>query len=225
MISGQVQAVELRSLPRGPHSLAREQVMASQRGRLLDAIASSVAAKGYAAATVGDVVKAAGVSRKTFYEHFTDKEECFMVAWETGVQILFDAIHESQVEADTTLERMRFGVRTYLRTLASEPDFARAFLIEVIAAGPRAETRRAEVHERFAELFADQHAIARSARPDLPVVPRAVCRATVGAVNELASEYVRDGRTADLPELEDTILHLELVIFAGHDVASAVTGR
>jgi hypothetical protein len=57
------------------------------------------------------------------------------------------------------------------------------------------------------------------------VVPLAVCRAAVGAVNELTSDYVRRGRTADLPELEDTILHLELVLFVGHEVAAAVTGR
>jgi AcrR family transcriptional regulator len=191
---------------------------------MLDAIASSVATKGYAATTVGDVVGGAGVSRKTFYEHFADKEECFLAAWDTGVQIIFDAIDKAQSEAQTTLERMRSGLRAYLQTLASEPDFARAFLIEVVAAGPSAETRRAEVHERFAELFATQHAIARRERPDLPVVSRAVCRAAVGAVNELTSDYVRNGRTAELPELEETILHLELVLFAGHDVAAAITG-
>ena len=48
----------------------------------------------------------------------------------------------------------------------AEPDFARAFLIEVVAAGPRAETCRAQVHERFADLFATQHAMARRERPD-----------------------------------------------------------
>ena len=96
MISGHAQAVDPRPLPRGPHALARVQVVASQRGRMIDSIASVVAGKGYTATTVGDVVKGAGVSRKTFYEHFADKEECFMAAWETGVQVLFDAIHASQ---------------------------------------------------------------------------------------------------------------------------------
>ena len=225
MISGQAQAVEPRPLPRGPHSLAREQVLASQRGRMIDGIASAVAEKGYAATTVGDVVKAAGVSRKTFYEHFTDKEECFMAAWETGVQLLFDAIYASQRDAANPLERMRLGLRAYLQTLASEPDFARAFLIEVVAAGPEAEARRGQVHDRFCELFVTQHADARLERPDLPIVPRQVCRAAVGAVNELVSDYVRDGRTAELPELEDTILYLELVLFAGHEAAAAATRR
>lgn len=190
---------------------------------MLDAVASAVAAKGYAATTVGDVVKGAGVSRKTFYEHFAGKEECFLEAWDTGVRIIFDAIARSQRGATGPVERMRLGLRAYLRTLASEPDFARSFLIEVVAAGRRAEARRAQVHERFAELLATQHELARREQPDLPDVPHAIARAAVGAVNELVSDHVRRGHTAELPDLEDTILHLELVLFAGHEAAAAAT--
>ena len=223
MTSGQAHAVEPRALPRGPHSLDREQVLESQRGRMLEAIATAVAAKGYAATTVGDVVKGAGVSRKTFYEHFADKEHCFLDAWEIGVQIIFDAIRDSQREARGPVERMRFGLRAYLRTLAANPAFARSFLIEVVAAGPQAEARRAQVHESFAELFATQHELARREQPELPAVPHTICRAAVGAVNELVSDHVRGGRTAELPDLEEPILHLELVLFAGHGVADAAT--
>ena len=190
---------------------------------MLDAIAEAVAGKGYAATTVGDVVSGAGVSRKTFYEHFADKEECFLAAWDAGVEILFDAIMASRDGASDPVGRMRAGLRAYLQTLASEPAFARSFLIEVVAAGPSAEARRADVHERFAALLATQHDEGRHQMPDLPEVPSAIPRAAVGAINELVSDYVRDGRTAELPELEDTILHLELVLFAGHDVAAAAT--
>jgi hypothetical protein len=118
--------------------------------------------------------------------------------------------------AGDLVERMRSGLRAYLDALAAEPAFARAFLIEVVAAGPRAEARRAEVHARFAELFSSLHAT----RPPVHVAA-AVPRATVGAINELVSDYVRSGRTAELPELEDTILYLELVLFAGHDAAAS----
>ena len=212
-------------LPRGPHRLAREQVLASQRGRMLDAIAQAVAAKGYAATTVADVVGGAGVSRKTFYEHFADKEECFLAAWDTGVDILFQAIAASQQNVAEPIDRMRRGVRAYLQTLADEPAFARTFLIEVVAAGPRAEARRAEVHSRFADLLRASHALAREQLDETADVPEPLFRAAVGAINELVSDYVRDGRTADLPELEDTILHLELVLFAGHEVAAGATRR
>ena len=219
MTTGETTTVEPRPLPRGPHRLTRETVIESQRGRMIDAIAEAVADKGYAATTVGDVVSGAGVSRKTFYEHFTDKEDCFLAAWDTGVEVLFDAIRSSRDRESDPVERMRMGLRAYLETLAAEPAFARSFFIEVVAAGPRAEARRAEVHARFAELFASIHEQSRRDMP--PAIPRAA----VGAVNELVSDYVRSGRTERLPELEDTLLYLELVLFAGHDVAARATGR
>jgi AcrR family transcriptional regulator len=214
-----------RPLPRGPHRLTRETVIESQRGRMIDAIAEAVADKGYAATTVGDVVSGAGVSRKTFYEHFADKEECFLAAWDTGVEVLFDSIQASRDRESDPIARMRAGLRAYLRTLADEPAFARSFFIEVVAAGPRAEARRASGHARVAANFARIHDEARRAMPGLPEVPPALPRAAVGAINELVSDYVRAGRTADLPELEDEILYLELVLFAGHDVAARATRR
>src|SRR5215208_4096584 len=225
MTTGETTTVEARPLPRGPHRLTRETVIESQRGRMIKAIAEAVAEKGYAATTVGDVVTGAGVSRKTFYEHFTDKEDCFLAAWDTGVQVLFDAILSSRDRETDPIERMRAGLRAYLQTLAAEPAFARSFFIEVVAAEPRAEARRAEVHARCADLFATLHEQARRELPDLPDVPAAIPRAAVGAINELVSDYVRAGRTADLPELEDTILYLELVLFAGHGVAERATRR
>jgi AcrR family transcriptional regulator len=224
MATGETHTIE-RPLPRGPHRLTREAVLESQRGRMLDAIANAVADKGYAATTVGDVVSGAGVSRKTFYEHFSDKEECFLAAWDTGVQILFDAILAARDRVNTPIERMRAGLRAYLETLAAEPAFARSFFIEVVAAGPHAEARRAEVHSRFADLLTTLHEQARREMPQLPELPPAIPRAAVGAINELVSDYVRAGRTEQLPELEDTILHLQLVLFAGHDVAVRATRR
>jgi AcrR family transcriptional regulator len=225
MTGGDAQTVEGRPLPRGPHRLAREQVVASQRGRMLDAIAQSVAAKGYTATTVGDVVSRAGVSRKTFYEHFTDKEECFLAAYDTGVEVLYGAIDAAGAGIADPIERMRAGVRAHLATLAAEPHFARSFLIEIVAAGPRAEARRAAVHERFAERLAAVHAAARRDLPSLPEVHEALFRASVGAFNELVTEYVREERTAQLGELEDTLLYLELVLFAGHELAARATAR
>src|SRR3954471_22618228 len=130
-----------RPLPRGPHNLARDDVLASQRVRMLEAMAETVAAKGFTATTVGDVVSGAGVSRKTFYEHFRDKEECFLAAFDVGVEALLAAIGAAGPERGGGLERMRARVRAYLGTRASHPNFARAFLIEVFAAGPHALER------------------------------------------------------------------------------------
>jgi AcrR family transcriptional regulator len=196
-------------------------VLASQRGRMLGAMAETVAAKGYAVTTVADVVAGAGVSRKTFYEHFRDKEECFLAAFDSGVDHLLGRIVAAHAtDEESWVELMRVRVRAYLETLASEPAFARTFLIEVFAAGPRALERRAEVLRRFAHLFRDLHVEARRQFPQLPPVPEPIYVAAVGAVNELVSDHAREGRTADLPELEDTIVYLQVALFAGRDLAA-----
>jgi AcrR family transcriptional regulator len=199
-------------------------VLASQRGRMLGAMADAVAANTYGATTVADVVAGAGVSRKTFYEHFRDKEECFLAAFDTGVDLLLDAIAAAEAPPDdpSWLGLMRARVRAYLETLASRPAFARTFLIEVFAAGPLALQRRADVLRRFADLFKELHDDARRQFPELPPVPEPIYVAAVGAINELVSDFAREGRTADLPELEDTLLYLQVALFAGRDTAAGL---
>src|SRR4051812_36475372 len=120
-----------RSLPRGPHRLRRGGVQASPRGRPIEAIAEGGAAQGYCAATVADVIEQAGVSRKTFYEQFRDKEACFLAAYDAGVEVLLATMRAADSGAEDPLERIRARARAYLGTLASEPAFARTFVIEV----------------------------------------------------------------------------------------------
>jgi AcrR family transcriptional regulator len=202
-------------LPRGPHRLAREVVTASQRGRLLNAMAEVVAEKGYGATTVADVIARAGVSRRTFYEQFSDREECFLAAYETGVEVLLDTVREAGGGEDDPAGRMRARIRAYLETLAAEPAFARTFLIEVAAAGPRALARRAEVHERFAQLSAELLAEARAQAPALDDVPFELHLAAVGATNELVSRLVTAGRTAELPALEEVVFRVHASLLVG----------
>src|SRR5689334_3687676 len=176
-----------RPLPRGPHNLARDDVLASQRQRMLEAMAETVAGKGYAATTVGDVVSGAGVSRKTFYEHFRDKEDCFLAAFDSGVDALLGAIAAAEPEEATRMSLVRARVRAYLVTLAAQPAFARTFLLEVFAAGPRALERRERVLARFEEFLRGLHVEARREFPDLPEVHDVVWVAAVGALNEVVS--------------------------------------
>ena len=148
-------------------------------------MAEAVAQQGYGAASVADVIERAGVSRKTFYEHFRDKEECFLAAYDTGVEMLIATMREA---GDT----LRARIRAFLATLAAEPAFARTFIIEVGAAGPRALQRRREVHAAFAALTGG--------------TPEAL--ACVGATNELIAHEIADGRTAELPALEDLVVSI-----------------
>jgi AcrR family transcriptional regulator len=204
-----------RVLPRGRHTVRREVVLASQRGRLLEAIVHAVAEKGYPATTVADVVSRAGVSRKTFYEHFEDKLDCFLAAFDAGVDALLARLQAAWEEPGDLRTRMRRGIEAYLEWLASEPELARTFLLEAFAAGPRALGRRAAVHARFAALLRAAHAEARTEVPELAELPDEVFAATVGAVDELVTERVRQGRGDSLPQLADVILRIQLALLGG----------
>jgi len=208
-------------LPRGPHHLAREVVLASQRGRLLAAMAEAVAAKGYAASTVADVIARAGVSRKTFYEHFADKEECFLAAYDAGVDLLLGTLGEAGGDAQDPVAEVRLRTRAYLEALASEPAFARTFLIEVTGAGPRALERRDRVHERFAQMLRDQVAVARERFPEIPEQPPEVHLAAVGATDLLVSRLIGQGREGELAGLEDVIVRIQLALLTAPAPAPA----
>ena len=185
-------------------------------------MAEAVASRGYASATVADVVERAGVSRKTFYEHFSDKEECFLAAYDAGVEVVLAAIRDARGADETWPGRLRARVRAYLETLAAEPAFTRTFMIEVFAAGEAALERRARVLDRFAGLLRELHEQARRDVPELPEVPDLVFAASVGAVNELVTACVAEGRTADVTALEDTVVYLDVALFAGHEAAAAL---
>ncbi|HEY3189583.1 MAG TPA: TetR/AcrR family transcriptional regulator [Solirubrobacteraceae bacterium] len=199
-----------RVLPRGPHGLARDVVEASQRGRLLDAMAEAVAERGYGAVSVADVIARAGVSRKTFYEHFRDKLDCFLVAYQVGVEVLLETVRTAGTGAGDPLAVTRARIRAYLQTLASEPAFARTFLIEVNAAGPEALERRRAVHRQFADSARE---LVESV-PGAPRLPDELYLASVGAVNEVVSAWVAEGRTEQLPELDDVLFHIQVSLLS-----------
>jgi AcrR family transcriptional regulator len=209
-----------RRLPRGSHGLDRDVVEASQRARLLEAVGRAVAARGYAGATIDDVVRGAGVSKKTFYEHFADKEGCFLAAYEAAGEELFQRVLEAHGTSDDWMERTRAGIAAYLRWLAAEPALARVFLIEVAAAGPRAAQARERLRDRYAVLMRERQEEARADIPSLPVLPDEVFHAAVAAVDELVVRHIRESSAESLPELEPILLYLQVALLAGPQVAA-----
>jgi AcrR family transcriptional regulator len=142
-------------LPRGRHGLTREEVTRAQRERILRALAESMAEKGYVATSVADVLRVAGVSRETFYQQFSSKQDCFMSAYEAAVETLLAGISAAAGDdraPDDRMARLRRAFGAYLEGLAAEPALARLFLLEVYAAGPDALERRAKAQARFVEL-------------------------------------------------------------------------
>lgn len=212
---------ERQVLPRGRHAASREVVERSQRDRLLEATAAAVAERGYASTSVADVLVRAGVSRKTFYEHFANKEACFLAAFELGVDRVMAAIDAEIAAAEHPFEAAVRGTGAYLDWLGGNPAWARTFLIEVLAAGPAALERRSAVHERFAEQYRRIIDAAREVLPELPEHPPARYRACVGATNELVSEHVRRHGVAGLREaVAGPMVDVQLGLLVGDELAA-----
>jgi AcrR family transcriptional regulator len=199
-----------RSLPMPP---GPEAVAADQRARMLDAMTRVVVRKGFAHTTVADVVELAGVSRRTFYEQFADKEECFLAAYETAAQAVLDDIADAvRAVADAGWRRrLHRSLETYTEVLSASPEAAKLFLIDVMGAGDRAVALRRQVLDRFVEQFRAMRAI----DSDLADVPDPLLRALVGGINELVQDHIARHGAGTLPELAPTL----------EDVAHAILER
>ncbi|SEL99382.1 DNA-binding transcriptional regulator, AcrR family [Streptacidiphilus jiangxiensis] len=194
----------MRTLPRGHHHLSREEVGAAQRARLLAAMVAVVAEQGYGVATVGAVLKRARISRQTFYEHFANKEECFLAAFDHSAD-LFIARIEAAFGAvdDPVLVRLERVMDAYLGVLEASPASARVFLIEVYGAGYGAVERRMARQERFAMLVAD--AIEAGGQWRSGLEPRFIGRTILGAVSALVTARIEADDIAGLTDLRPSI--------------------
>lgn len=135
----------------GPNGLPRGQVSEIQRSRMLTAAAEAVEDVGYARLTVAQVIARARVSRKTFYDLFEDREDCFLAVFDQAVEQIEALVSESYARESNWRDGMRAGVLAMLRFMDDEPGLARICIVEALGAGPRVMKRRTEV---LAELRA-----------------------------------------------------------------------
>lgn len=178
-----------RLLGRQPAATTRVEAKETQRRRLLLAMAHLVGKQGYADTSIATVIERAGVSRKTFYEYFTDKEACFLAAYDELTGLLIDAL--ARLEVARGGSRATAQLERYLEALSLDPVVARAFVVEVLGAGPGALKARERVNRRFADLVFGH--VSKD-----PLVRKAI----IGGVNDVVSGELLEGRTDFLPLLE-----------------------
>lgn len=185
----------------------------AQRARLLDGMTLAVGEKGYAAATVADAVRAARVSRGTFYALFPSKEACFLEAYRHGVDVVVERI-EAAVHAEhgDWRAKLRAAMRAYLATLAAEPRFARAHLFEVHAAGAAAGAARDAAVRRFADRYRATFEAAGA-----PVPSADALFVLAAGIDQLVCARVRERGVEGLPALEDTLVDCALTLGAHRD--------
>ncbi len=195
---------------------------AAQRARLLVEMTNIVGEKGWASTTVADAVRAAHVSRGTFYALFSSKEDCLIEGYRYGVDVLISHIDAAvRATPGDWRVKLRAGMQSYLVSLSTRPMFARAHLIELPLAGDRAQAERDRTLRRFAERFRLSFEGGRQEHPELAVPsPDALFLLTAG-VDQLVSVWIRAGRIDELPALEDTLSSCALAAFLGGPAAGA----
>jgi AcrR family transcriptional regulator len=204
-------------LPSGRHGLPRSFVESNQRQRILRAVVEVASGTGYGGLTVRDVIARAGVSRRTFYEHFENKEQAFLAAYELVVTRLAEDVQGSSTQGGTWCERIGLGLATFLDRLASDPALAHLCVVEVLAAGPPALASRAVAMEAFRTFLEPGFEEA----PDGLPVPALAAETATGGAYEVVYSLVLQGRTAELPFLLPDLLQIVLLPFVGAHAAAA----
>lgn len=203
--------------PSGVRKLPPELIKAIQRERLIVAMLSAVAELGYLETNVQDVIDRAGVSRPTFYEHFSNKEDCFMAAFDTSAERL-----RKKVEAgvrrggDVWRDRVRFGLEALLHFAAAEPETACAMVVEARAASAAAVRRRVELLDDFARCLEEE---ARRLLPMMP--PQAPITATgiIGGVESLLYSRLCKDEHDQLESLLPSLMYFVVLPYEGHEAA------
>jgi AcrR family transcriptional regulator len=206
--------------PRGRHRLPPEVIARSQRERLLEAAVRVVAEKGYAATTVANLTKQAGISRTTFYAMFEDKEACFLAAYDVVVDTLVRRIATAYEAEEGWPQRARAGLAALLEALAEEPELARLALVDVGAAGPAAQRRYRAALQRLTPFFDEGRDFAPGGRN----LPANTSRMAIGAVAGLISDELAAGRAGQLSDLLSEVLFATLVPYIGPVAAAREAG-
>jgi AcrR family transcriptional regulator len=190
----------------------------------MEGLVSAVAEHGYPAVGIGEIVRRAGVSRRTFYEHFSGKEECFLASYEVAARELRRRIEDSIDPTADWLTQVDAMLHAYLSALSEDPVAGRAFLVEIEAVGPRARSRRRQSLHGFADFLKRAHARVRGADPDDSPMPDRLYVGLAHAVSELAREQLDTSPERPLTDLRDDVLLLFMATTEGA-TANPLTSR
>jgi AcrR family transcriptional regulator len=199
-------------LPPGRHGLPRAFVAENQRERLLNGVVEAVAEHGYNATTIARVTAAAKISRRTFYEYFEGKEDCFLAAYEMIEAHVLDSMLAAPGAAEPWPERVRARLAALLDVLARDVAVSRCFLIEPLAAG-------GEVAARYREAMQLLAATLRPEPPPSELDMEVRDQALIGGIATLIVRRLNAGGATGLPELLPDLVELALAPYLGREEA------
>lgn len=211
---------ELARLPPGRHGLPREFVAHNQRERLIAGLAEAIAETGYAGTTIAHITRHAAVSRRTFYEHFASKDECFVAAYDTVMEELRERVGGAFEQESEWPQAVRAGIGAMLTFLAAEPHLARLCMVEALVAGPVVVERYDAAIQSFVPYFQSGRE-GRSPEVLARLSPTTE-EALVGGMMSLISRRIIAGRTAELESLLPDLVEFTLTPYLGSDEAARV---
>lgn len=204
-------------LPGGRHGLPRAYAVRSQRERLREAMVRVAAAKGYEATTVTDVIEVAGVSRKTFFANFKDKEACFLEAYDAVIDVLVAHVTSAfeAASGEPWPERIAAGLGALVELLAAEADIARMAMVEVTAAGDDARARYRAALARFTPFLEE----GRDYSKQTDELPPDTARFAIGGATSMIFDEIRAGRGPELERILPDLVFAVLMPYLGPEDA------
>ncbi len=164
------------------------------RLRLLDGLATSIAERGYRASTVADIVRNARTSKRTFYDQFTSKEQCFLELLWADIETLGAGI-QAAVDPEADWHRqIRQAVEAYVEHIESRPAVTLSWTRELSSLGAVARPVQRRGLRLLSDLLMDLSASPGFQRADLPPLTAPLAVILVGGLRELTALAVEDGR-------------------------------
>jgi AcrR family transcriptional regulator len=191
-----------KRLPRGPHGLVRNEVIRNQRARIHGAMVEATAQSGYEGASVKQIVALAGVSRRAFYEHFANKQDCFLQTLGLLSAHMAKRANAAYRAADGDLEhRLRAAFEQFTEDVDSNWKSVSLVVVEAPAAGAAGVAQLCRVTARVEQMLLSSFAHA----PEMGALPLPVIRGIVGSLHEVLSIRLRTGRAKEIPALTEEL--------------------
>jgi AcrR family transcriptional regulator len=197
-----------KRLPHGPHRLERNEVVLHQRARIHGAMIEAIAQNSYDGTSVKQVIGLAGVSRRSFYEQFANKEECFLATFDLIVRRDIKEIKKAYLAADGSLEqRARAVFERFAQTAEEDRNATVLVVVEAQCAGPAGVMRLRRATGACEQMLA--HSFTES--PSTLPLPKPIVRGIAGGLHGAASGFLRGGHAAGSVDLAQELLRWTLL--------------
>jgi AcrR family transcriptional regulator len=192
-------------------------VTSSKRQTILDGMLEAVGAEGYEGTSVRTVLNGTGVYRQAFYDNFADKDDCYLQAYDAGVERVEALMVAAAAGQSTWTGQLRAGLAALLDFLDAEPDVGRALIVEVHAAGPEALAKRTAAMGRINSFLDRAREVAEHSESPPPIAGEGVAAGIHAVIHSRLATGSGDGFRQLLPEF----MYFAVLPYFGAELARA----